>query len=117
MAYSGLVGLDLLSRFGGNIWYRWGSLHAQGAFRGPHFNQPSVGIVESGGKWSGWCSDDPRCEGHRHDESALSYVLHSLGLVPKSSGFLQMEGPEYVIGHMVPDYDVVRMLRMRFRPK
>lgn len=28
----------------------------------------------------GWVSDDPRCSGHRHDQSALSIVAHRMGL-------------------------------------
>ena len=63
-----------------------------------------------GHKWAGHCSNDPRCEGHRHDESALAFALHKLGLKPEKTGFLTLENEKSaVIGHMVPDYDVVKM--------
>ncbi len=107
LAFSGLIGLDMEHPTGKIIWRDWQHTFWVDAWDGPHYNQ---GITERAGyKLKGWCSDDPRCEGHRHDESALSFVLHQNGLKPVQSSFLTLDDPAGIIGHMVPDYDVVKM--------
>lgn len=116
LVYSGLVVLDMQSRIGKQIWLDWQSLCLRGAFDGPHFNSPIIPTKpiyaweRHGYKWIGHCSFDPRCEGHRHDEAALSYVLHSYGCKLETKGWLSLENPASpIIGHKVPDYDVVEM--------
>lgn len=108
LVFSGIVGLDMRTDIGLAIWREWKEY--RDSFNGPHYNEP--GLHEwrkSGYKWYGHCSDDPRCEGHRHDEAALSFVLWKLGLTPDSAGFLTIDNPAGVIGHRVPDYDIVAM--------
>lgn len=107
---SGLVGINMAHPTGREVWAAWERLYERGAFEGPHFNSAREGLPfyterPVGNKWAGLCSNDPRCEGHRHDESALSFVLHSLGL-PASGG---MPWEQYNIGSHVPDFDVVAM--------
>lgn len=95
MVFSGLVGLNLTpGNVGSEVLRRWRDLYQRGAFNGPHRNIPGEPVQLWGNKLSGHCSNDPRCEGHRHDEAALSFVLHSLGLVPRRHGFLTLETPE-----------------------
>ena len=96
LAYSGLVGLDMHSATGNAIWKGWNDLAH--TFNGPHRNEPGSPIRPWGNKFSGHASNDPRVEGHRHDESALSFVLHSLGLMPRTFGFLTLETPTGFIG-------------------
>jgi hypothetical protein len=108
LVYTGIVGLDMQSENGKAIWRDWETCHLLGAFNGPHFNQRGwpMSWIEHGAKWRGHCSFDPRCEGHRHDEAAMSFVLWKLGLKP-------VENPKglthYGIERHVPDYDVVKM--------
>ena len=73
LVYSGLVGFDIASDAGQDIWREWKMSERAGVFAGPHFNQSG----EFGLKWGAKCSDDPRCQGHRHDESALSWILRA----------------------------------------
>lgn len=111
LVYTGLVGLNMRSLAGVQIWTEWCRLYKRCAFVGPHFNEPGYGWpwMEDGAKWRGHCSFDPRCEGHRHDESAMSFVLWKLGLKPA-------ENPRglahYGIERHVPDYDVVKMQKL-----
>lgn len=107
LVYSGLVGLDLESRVGKLIWNLWLNTYESGTWDGPHFNE--LPHRRNGAKWYGMCSLDPRCEGHRHDEAALSFVLHSLGLRPVFNDFLTLHSEKGFIGHMVHDYDIVAM--------
>jgi len=104
LVYSGLVGLDLRHSLGNEIWRRWKEWHDAGAFNGPHRNLPGAPMAVWGEKWTGHCSLDPRCEGHRHDEAALSFVLHSMGLKPLTANFAALG-----ISRFVPDYDVPAM--------
>lgn len=108
LCFSGIVGLDMASPIGKHIWDAWKTLFEMGAFMGPHQNEPGVPAHPWGQKIAGHCSDDPRCEGHRHDESALSVVLWDLGLIPRSE-FLTMYNADGIIGHHVPDYDIPKM--------
>ena len=108
LVYTGLVGLNMQNVAGAAIWLNWLHIYRQGAFSGPHFNEAGYGWPwrEDGAKWRGHCSFDTRCQGHRHDESAMSFVLWKLGLKPA-------ENPRglahYGIERHVPDYDVVKM--------
>ena len=105
LVYSGLVGIDQQNETGRAIWEHWHELYAQGAFRGPHYNERGVTTwMERGLKWAGHCSNDPRCEGHRHDEAALSFVLHGMGLKAVTPDW-----ERFGIARHVPDYDVVKM--------
>ncbi len=102
LVYSGLVGIDAQGDHGKLLWQFWGELYRAGAFNGPHVNLPGVPMRPWGNKWEGHVSDDPAVQGHRHDESALSYVLYGLGLMPRNLGFLTLESESGFIGHHVP---------------
>lgn len=102
LVYSGLVGLDMESKTGRAIWDGWEALYRAGSFNGPHRNLPGQPTEPWGQKWAGHCSDDPGVQGHRHDESALSYVLWKNGLTPVAKNFLTIESPDGFIGHHVP---------------
>ena len=92
MVLSGLVGLDLKSRVGAQIWDKWQRSYEAGAFDGPHLNIPGEEHAEWGNKFSGHCSDDPVVNGHRHDEAALSWVVWSMGLdLPTATEFTTIE--------------------------
>lgn len=103
LCYSGLVGLDMGNRLACGIWKHWEQLFTLGTFNGPHLNVPGEPMTQWGLKWQGHASDDTAVNGHRHDESALSFVLHSLSLKPPGDlGFLTIESPGGFIGHHVP---------------
>jgi hypothetical protein len=105
LVYSGIVGFDLHSVIGLRLWLGWQRLYDWGAFNGAHRNEPGMHRHAWGDKFAGHVSDDPSVEGHRHDEAALSYVLHSWGLLPEDLGFLTYETPNGFIDHHVPlDY-------------
>jgi len=93
---SGIVGLDLDHPLGAAIWKGWQDLYERGAFNGHHNNVPgsSRETPAASMKTSGHVSFDPRVRGHRHDESALAFVLHSLGLKPQNRGFLTLESKQ-----------------------
>lgn len=91
LCYSGLVGLDMASPRGCAIWSGWND--QAHTFSGAHKNDPGEPIHEWGNKWAGHVSYDLRVQGHRHDESALSFVLYSLGLAPRGGEFLTVENP------------------------
>lgn len=44
---------------------------------GPHSNRAFFG-TEQFARNPGWCSDDPRVRGHRHDQTVLSVLAHRL---------------------------------------
>jgi hypothetical protein len=104
LVYSGLVGFDMMSDPGKQIWQSWRGLETLGVFAGAHENIPHAPFGNHGLKWVGHCSADPRCKGHRHDESALSFILSLLKLTPVDEDFAGLG-----IGRHVPDYDVVKM--------
>lgn len=62
-------------RVGGEMFLcDWIAMGTRGAFRGPHTNGAT-------GRNPGFCSDDPRVKGHRHDQTAASFIAHRLGMV------------------------------------
>lgn len=115
LVYSGLVGLDMEHPHGTAIWRRWNRSWGENTWNGPHLNSPlsdpdgeapgqsqvdGVWYQPWGLKWRGLCSHDKRVSGHRHDEAALSLVLHQLGLTPHDTSFLTISNPEDgIIGH------------------
>lgn len=107
MCLSGLVGFDMRSDAGRWLWHQWREEYRLGMWNGPHLNKPGQPTEVWGQKFSGHCSYDPRCEGHRHDETSLSWLLHLYGVQPQSRGFLTIEDPNGFIGHhvrlVVPD--------------
>lgn len=116
LCYSGLVGLDMKSEVGRAIWESWVTSFKRGWFNGPHYNTPEHRtLIWTGHKSSGWCSYDRRCEGHRHDEAALSLIQWQMGFPPITSGLLTLESEQGIIGHCVPDYDVAEMRRWLLR--
>lgn len=101
LVYSGLVGLDMNNRTARDLWESWYRFWERGLFNGPHRNVPGGVMKPWGLKYEGHCSDDPTVQGHRHDESALSLILHQWGLRPTTRGFLTLESPDGFIGHKV----------------
>src|SRR6185369_76530 len=101
LCYSGLVSILCRTSIGKEIWRLWQELYDKGAFNGPHQNIIGGHTGAWGNKTTGECSKDPRCHGHRHDESALSFVLYKLGLKPSKLPFLTLESEQGFIGHHV----------------
>jgi len=99
LVFSGLVGFRIDHPIGREIWDTWERLCATGCFDGPHYNAPNKIMEPLGQKIKGWCSNDPRCEGHRHDEAALSFILWKLGLEPGRKPWLEVEGNRGFIGY------------------
>lgn len=98
LVFSGLVGLDMRGGNGRLIWERWKA--SVPFWRGAHYNAPGP-LQVFGQKTKGWVSDDPGVSGHRHDESALSAILHMQNMKPVDRGFLTLESPDGFIGHHV----------------
>lgn len=70
------VGLDFRENRSRIALRMWCEDSLAGAFVGPHTN---VG-VHALGRNVGWCSNDPRCRGHRHDQASLSLIAYRLGM-------------------------------------
>ena len=68
ICYALLIGLDLESDIGCEFLDLWQGLRDAGAFVGPWENEDQE------------ASADPRCLGHRHDQSAASFLAHELGI-------------------------------------
>lgn len=102
LCYTGLVSLLMRTSIAKEIWRQWQNFYERGAFDGPHQNVIGGQSGAWGQKLTGQCSTDPRCLGHRHDESAMSYILHNLGLKPSKLPFLTLENEQGFIGHHVP---------------
>ncbi len=66
------VGVLRRPRIPALVW-NWNMRSNEATVAGPHSNGNQ-------GRNPGWCSDDPRCLGHRHDQAILSIVRHQLGL-------------------------------------
>src|SRR6185369_4818723 len=101
LCYSGLVGLNLRKPTGDQIWTHWKDLYEKGAFDGPHQHVYGMSPGPWGDKLQAHCSEDARCLGHRHDESALSFILYDMGLEPRTEPFLRIDRPVGFIGHHV----------------
>ena len=65
---------------GKDIFREWKALCDAGAFKGHHYAPHNPNGAAGGGKTIGPVSSDLRAVGHRHDESALGFVLYKLGL-------------------------------------
>lgn len=76
---SGVVGLDLRVERNRDLIERWCML--EHLFAGAHSNDKAA---PEGKKYHyrnvGHVSDDPRCWGHRHDQSALAILAHQAGM-------------------------------------
>lgn len=68
------VGLDFRREECRTALRMWCEDSTAGAFVGPHTN------IGHQGRNVEWCSNDPRCRGHRHDQSSLSIIAHRLGM-------------------------------------
>jgi hypothetical protein len=101
LVYSGLVGMDMQHPVSQALWLGWKTFYRLGAFQGAHQNKIGQPMTPWGHKIEGHVSNDPSVRGHRHDESALSYVLHAMGLTPMRLGFLTLESEAGFIGHFV----------------
>ncbi len=99
LCYSGMVALKLNHTIGEEIFKRWVKSYYAGTFDGPHLNDPLSPTRPWGQKLAGHCSTDPRCQGHRHDESALSFILWEMGLTPRHEPFLTLSDDNGFIGH------------------
>lgn len=102
LVYSGLVGLDMGSENGKEIWRQWVQSQVSGCWNGAHYHEAGASLRPFGQKTKGHVSGDPGVSGHRHDEAALSAILHGMELVPEDRGFLTLESPDGFIGHRVP---------------
>ena len=101
LVMTGLLGLDMENPLGLRIWQSHRALYDAGVFDGPHNNLPGVAMRRSGRKLSGHVSYDKSVCGHRHDETSISFVLHSLGLHPVKREFLTLESESGFIGQYV----------------
>ncbi len=99
LVFSGLLALDMRSFLGQTIWNRWRL--SQPVWNGAHYNEPGQSMSVFGQKTKGHVSNDPGVSGHRHDEAALSAILHQETLMPEDRGFLTLESPDGFIGHHV----------------
>lgn len=45
-----------------------------------HHSNVNAGTKQYSYRNEGWVSDDPRCLGHRHDQSSLAIISHQLGM-------------------------------------
>lgn len=97
LCFSGLVGFDFSNMVAVEMFERWKAL--ADSFAGPHYNIPGQTPVRRGNKYDGHVSFDEGVQGHRHDESALSFVLWKMGLTPDISTLLEVDGVTgFVIG-------------------
>lgn len=73
------VGLDFREKQSRVAMDYWCAVAGGGlAIAGPHTNVNANPSVK--GRNVGFCSHDPRCKGHRHDQTALSIIAHLLGM-------------------------------------
>lgn len=91
LLFSGLIGLDMQHELGQTIWRRWKELYEKGSFNGPHRNVPGGEMKPWGHKYAGHVSSDPSVLGHRHDESALSFIVYDMGMVCEHTRFTTLE--------------------------
>ncbi len=80
-ASSYCVGLNFNNRKSVELLEEWCRYAAdRSTFPGPHTNTGAGRISDvaarSGARNPGFCSADPRCSGHRHDQTALSVLAH-----------------------------------------
>lgn len=68
------VGFDFTNTMATVALAQWCDAAHRGAFQGPHTNTGHQG------RNVGHCSYDPRCKGHRHDQTSLSVIAHRLGM-------------------------------------
>jgi hypothetical protein len=68
LTYNIVVGIDLDLDLGREFLERWQELRDLGTFVGPWNNDARE------------ASSDPRCLGHRHDQSAASWLAHDMGI-------------------------------------
>lgn len=78
----------------------WACRSTDAAVAGPHTNSRNAPMP--GQRNPGMCSNDPRCKGHRHDQSVLSILRYRLGLTelvsrPKFTAYKGTETEETVM--------------------
>lgn len=101
LVMTGLLGLDMANPLGRRIWQSHRALYDAGVFDGPHNNWSGMSIRSVDRKLSGHVSYDSSVLGHRHDETSMSFILHSLGLRPVKRGFLTLEDESGFIAQFV----------------
>lgn len=75
---SGIFGIDPHHPNGENIVRDWAAAAKSNLFPGHHSNSMAADKTHHY-KNVGWVSDDPRCSGHRHDQSVLGLLAHEYG--------------------------------------
>lgn len=70
------VGIARDSEIGSRLASSWRFHTNQQTIAGPHTNAV---IADGQSRNPGWCSDDIRVRGHRHDQTVLSIMAHRLG--------------------------------------
>lgn len=79
------VGLNMLNPRTATFRQQWWDAMLAGAFNGPAVNDIAQDDMRGlAGRGVGHISDDPRVQGHCHDESVATILLHRLGM--KSTG-------------------------------
>lgn len=79
-ASSYCVGLNFHDARCRELLNRWTeTAHHPDIFPGPHTNTAHPDFKPPA-RNAGWCSDDPRVKGHRHDQTALSVIAWQLGM-------------------------------------
>lgn len=68
-----VIGFDFRDVTACTLFSKWAEGATNGAYIGPWKNIPKT---EKQTFREAWCSDDPRCLGHRHDQSVLSIVTN-----------------------------------------
>lgn len=68
LCLAGILGINFGHPNGMRFLSQWEGLRDKGCFRGPWTNE------------SGQASNDPRCRGHRHDQSAASWLCYEIGI-------------------------------------
>jgi hypothetical protein len=101
-ASSYCVGLNFSDSRAVNLLDQWcGYAGDRLTFPGPHTNTKAAETL-GGGRNPGWCSEDSRVSGHRHDQSSLSVIAHRLGMNvlverPRFTAYLGHENSETVL--------------------
>lgn len=91
-----VYGFDLTNPTIQKFLAEWKRYYQMGAFRGPYVNNcaelPEDVKRVKGEKPHGFVSNDPRCWGHRHDETIGSFLVYNLGMKLTNLGDLFQGG-------------------------
>jgi len=88
MYSAGFTGLNFNSYIGNEFFKHWKQAMIDGAFKGAWTNKNNSE------------SQDPRCEGHRHDMVCASIIAHKLGMTfEKGGSYFQYAAPSDPVAH------------------